>query len=335
MDITVILCTFNRCQLLRTALESVAHSILSDGVTWDVLVVDNNSKDDTRQVVTELSSRYPGRFRYLFETRPGKSYALNAGIAEAKGEYLAFMDDDVTVDSSWLRNLIAPLHEGKWAGVGGRVFPQWTCAPPRWLAKEGWVVSGPLVYFDRGDQGRDLGEAPVGTNMAFHKRVFEQVGGFRTDLGPSPHNEIRNEDSEFARRLMGTGQSIYYEPSAVVYHYVAPERLRKKYMQDWWFDKGRSDTRETGVPVDMHWRIAGVPSHLFVRLARWTAQWMVTVPPQKRFECKLKIWLNAGIITECRALSKIPPVEKRIEGHQTAAGGPLNKSGIEAKPPVN
>jgi len=329
MDITVVLCTFNRCQQLRTALESVALSIMPEGVAWDVLVVDNNSKDDTRQVVSEISNIYPGRFRYLFEGRPGKSYALNTGIAEASGEYLAFMDDDVTVDSTWLQNLIAPLHESKWAGVGGRVFPQWTSAPPRWLAKESWVVTGPLVYFDRGEQGHDLGEAPVGTNMAFRKRVFEQVGGFRTDLGPSPHNEIRNEDSEFARRLMRSGQNIYYEPSAVVYHFVTPERLRKKYMQDWWFDKGRSDTRETGIPRDMHWRIGGVPFHLFVRLVRWTAQWMLTFQPQERFECKLKAWLNAGIITECRTLSKRGAPKQEIESRRAVPGSQLDKGGIE------
>jgi len=305
---------------------------MPEGVTWDVLVVDNNSKDDTRQVVEEISGLYPGRFRYLFEGRPGKSYALNTGIAEAKSQFLAFMDDDVTVDPSWLRNLIAPLRGGQWAGVGGRVFPQWTSAPPRWLATEGWVVSGPLVYFDRGDQGHDLGEAPVGTNMAFHTRVFEQVGGFRTDLGPSPQNEIRNEDSEFARRLMGAGERLYYEPSAVVYHYVAPERLRKKYMQDWWFDKGRSDTRETGIPRQMRWRIAGVPSHLLIRLARWTAQWAVTFSPQKRFECKLKAWLNAGIITECHSLSKKRRAESVIECRSAVPASPLNKNGIETTP---
>lgn len=314
MNVTVILCTFNRCQLLRTALESVALSAMPEETAWEVLVVDNHSTDGTRQVVEDFASRYPTRFRYLYEAQPGKSHALNAGIAHARGDLLAFIDDDVTVETNWLRHLVAPLQGGKYAAVGGRVFPQWTAEPPRWLAREGWVVSGPLVYFDRGNEGHALEESPVGANMAFQRRVFAQYGGFRTDLGPSPKNEIRNEDSEFARRLLGAGEPMYYEPSSVVYHYVAPERLRKKYFQRWWFDKGRSEIREAGVPKDAGKRIAGVPLSFFLRLARWTAQWLVTTEPRRRFECKLKAWLNAGMITECKSGSR----EGLEDGAQTA-----------------
>ncbi len=84
MNITVILCTYNRCLTLPKALKSVAASTLPKSVDWDVLVVDNNSNDQTRGVVEEFSSRHPGRFRYLFESKPCKSHALNAGIRAAR-----------------------------------------------------------------------------------------------------------------------------------------------------------------------------------------------------------------------------------------------------------
>ena len=86
MKITVILCTYNRCKRLAKALESVAASALPASVDWEVLVVDNNSKDETRQVIEEFCERYPARFRYVFEPRQGKSNALNTGIREARGE---------------------------------------------------------------------------------------------------------------------------------------------------------------------------------------------------------------------------------------------------------
>src|SRR5271166_3382652 len=105
MKITVILCTYNRCVSLSSALESVAATTFSDPVEWEVLVVDNNSKDQTREVIQDYCRRSPGRFRYLFEGRQGKSYALNTGIRAAEGDVLAFMDDDVTVDPRWLQNL--------------------------------------------------------------------------------------------------------------------------------------------------------------------------------------------------------------------------------------
>ncbi len=300
MQISVVLCTFNRCHLLPVALKSVAASNMPDAMAWEVLVVDNNSTDKTREVIETFSRQYPGRFRYLFEPHPGKSYALNAGIAAAEGDALAFMDDDVTVAPDWLRNLVVPLAEERHAGAAGRVVPRWTTDVPNWLPSEGWGSAGPLVSFDRGDQGSILEESPLGTNMAFLRRVFEQYGGFRVDLGPSPHNEIRNEDSEFARRLLRGGERIYYVPSAIVYHPVTEDRLSKKYFLTWWFDKGRSDIRESGIPGDAGWMIGGIPLAMFRRLTRWTIQWIFTLNPRRRFERKLKVWFNAGAIMECR-----------------------------------
>src|SRR5215469_1547003 len=100
MDITVVLCTFNRCERLRKALESIAASVVPQGVTWEVLIVDNNSTDRTMSAVKEFLKRDPERFRYLFEARQGKSYALNSGLKEARGDVVAFVDDDVTVEST-------------------------------------------------------------------------------------------------------------------------------------------------------------------------------------------------------------------------------------------
>ena len=126
MNITVILCTYNRCESLTKALASIALSRLPESVSWEVLVVDNNSRDQTGDVVADFCRRYPGRFRYLFESHPGKSYALNSGIAEAQGDVLAFTDDDVTVEPMWLQKLTAPLLSGEWSGCGGRILPEWS-----------------------------------------------------------------------------------------------------------------------------------------------------------------------------------------------------------------
>ena len=77
-------------------------------------------RDSTREVVEDFSRRHPGMFRHVFEPQPGKSFALNRGIGEARGNVLAFLDDDVTVEPTWLHNLTAPLKDKQWAGVGGR-----------------------------------------------------------------------------------------------------------------------------------------------------------------------------------------------------------------------
>jgi len=326
MRITVILCTFNRCQLLAKALDSIAVSTMPESVEWEVLVIDNNSNDRTREVVEDFCCRYPGRFRYVFESTPGKSHALNTALVEAQGDVLAFMDDDVTVEPTWLHNLTAPLLSGECVGTGGRILPNWTEAAPSWLPPEGWYVSGPLALFDLGAEPGVLTETPFGTNMAFQRKLFDKYGGFRTDLGPCPGSEIRNEDTEFGRRLIAAGEPLRYEPSAVVYHLVSRKRAQREYFLAWWFDKARADIRESGIPCDTRWSICGIPYNLFRRLGRWTFRWMVAVNPRLRFECKLKVWLNAGLIVECYHQSHSPkrrgiPATGAAEGVDTDRKG--------------
>jgi glucosyl-dolichyl phosphate glucuronosyltransferase len=303
MNISVILCTYNRCHRLAGALNSVAASQLPESVSWEVLVIDNNSSDKTRDVVAEFSHRYPGRFRYVFEPQQGKSYALNAGIREARGEILAFMDDDVIVDTQWLQCLTAIFQKQRWAGVGGRVLPERTFTPPAWLSVEGKYALAPLALFDLGPQPGELNEAPFGTNMAFRQEVFEKVGGFRTDLGPRPGSEARGEDTEFSDRVLAAGQHLWYEPSAIVYHSLPAHRLQKEYFLAWWHDKAQADIRAVGLPQKGELQIAGVPLSFFRRLANWTLQWVTAIHSARRFSCKLKVWTILGEIAECHRLS--------------------------------
>jgi glucosyl-dolichyl phosphate glucuronosyltransferase len=297
--ITLILCTYNRWRTLTNALNSVAASTLPTSFEWEVLVVDNNSTDQTRDVVEDFCRRYPGRFRYLLEPQQGVSHARNAGIRESRGDVLVFMDDDVTVDPKWLWNLTAALHSGEWKGAGGRIIPVWKCKPPSWLSVEGPYALAPFVAFDLGSEAGPLTEPPFGANMAFRKEVFEKYGGFRTDLGRCADSLLSNEDTEFGRRLLVAGERLRYEPSALMYHPVYENRIQKKYLLGWWFGKGRADIAESGMPLKTKWSLCGIPLYLFRRLARWTLQWMISINTSKRFSCKLNVWNIAGQILQC------------------------------------
>lgn len=301
MNISVVLCTFNRCASLRQALNSLAASVVQAGVEWEVLVVDNNSKDQTHSVVDEFSKRYPERFRYLSEARPGKSYALNLAIQEAHGDILAFVDDDVTVETTWLQNLTAPLKDMTWAGSGGRILPQPGFSPPPWLPLDGPDnMRGILALFDLGDQPGPLDQSPFGTNMAFRRSVFKKYGGFRTDLGPRPGSEIRNEDTEFGRRILAAGERLWYVPSAVVYHAVPQDRLSKKYFQRFWFDQGRASVLALGKRP----AVMGIPRDYFTSLKMALLlienvfRWTVTLDPRRRFYRKFWVWVTAGKVVE-------------------------------------
>lgn len=302
MKISVIVCTYNRCQSLAKALDSIAAQVLPDSFEWEILVVNNNSRDQTREVVQDFCRRYPGRFRYFFEPIPGLSYARNTGIREARGDVVAFTDDDVTVESNWLLKLTCSLHGTEWAGAGGKIVPANAFSPPRWLPLDGpHNLRGMLTLFDLGEIAGELGQAPFGANMAFRKEVFESYGNFRTDLGRSPSSMMCNEDTEFGRRLMAAGERLRYEPSALVYHPVPASRLKKEYFLTFWFNYGRASVREMKKRPD----IWGIPRHYFTLLKigtlivlRMTLRWVLTLNSKRRFYYKGFVWMTAGQIME-------------------------------------
>jgi len=176
----------------------------------------------------------PGRFRSQ-KGNPGgryhgKSYALNRGVREARGDVVVFTDDDVTMEATWLQSLTASLHNAEWAGAGGRTLPERDFGPPHWLALDRRHAA-PLGIFDMGSEAKEMKESPFGNNMALRKKVVEKHGGFRTDLGPCAGSSYpqKSEDSEFGIRLLAAGERLRYEPSAVVYHCVPRSRIQKEY----------------------------------------------------------------------------------------------------------
>ena len=284
-------------------------SALSEADTSEVLVVDNNSSDQTREVVEDFCRHHPGRLRYIFEPHPGKSFALNTGVREAHGDVVAFTDDDVTVEPTWLQNLTACLDDGEWAGAGGRTLLSHPFSPPRWLTLAGpdnlGYVLAPL--FDRGPRPCELREPPYGANMAFRKEMFEKYGLFRTDLGPNREIPRPNEDTEFGRRLMAAGERLRYEPSAVVYHPLLQDRVSKKYLLGWWFDYGRATVHEWRRKPDV-W---GIPCHYLsslhmtgIFLPPKIFRWMCAADPRRRFANKCRVWIMAGQIAETYRLAR-------------------------------
>lgn len=331
MNITVIVCTYNRCRDLANALSSIAASKLPDGVDWEVLVVDNNSSDETRVVVEDFCRQYPGRFRYLFEPQQGKSYAMNAGIRQTQSDILAFTDDDGAVEPDWLGNLTSALHGGEWAGAGGRIIPVWAKPLPSWLSTDDPHTMGPFVAFDLGTGAGPLTRSPYGANMAFRREAFEKYGGFRVDLSCTGRNLQGREDIEFGNRLLAGGERLRYEPYAVLRHPAPESRMKKRYVLRWWFRYGYMEVAQLGPPSDAKWVLGGIPLCLFRRLARWTLQWMISVGASRRFSCRRNVWYIAGTMVACYQWTRHPNAPKSTpasiapthpEGKSLQAGSP-------------
>jgi hypothetical protein len=214
------------------------------------------------------------------------------------------MDDDVLVDPMWLQAVTAPLFSGEWTGVGGRILAQETFSVPSWLTLDGPdALGGMLALFDLGDRACELDRPPFGTNMAFPKTIFKKFGTFRTDMGPCPGSEMRNEDTEFGRRLISSGEKLWYEPSAVVYHAVPEQRLKKEYFLRFWYDHGRALVLERAAQPD----ILGIPrSYLVISKAvgvtlPWRLiKWFFTLNEKRRFYLKGMVWSTCGQVAELR-----------------------------------
>lgn len=300
MDISVILATYNRAKSLEDALDSLSRMANVENLSWELLVVDNNSTDSTPRVVATFAKRYRFPIRYLFEKQQGRAIALNSGITATHSTIVAFTDDDVLLHPDWLANLKKTFDDHDCAAVAGRVLPLWNHPKPAWLVMDDQQA---VVNFDLGDDFKQIDFAPLGANCAFRRDMFAKYGLFRSDLGVRGKNHtITCDDTEFGGRLTAAGEKIIYCPNAVVYHPVDPLRATKKYFLSWYYYNGVSLTRTSGLP-DHGIFYLGVPRWHYRELAENFVRWISTPNQHQRFQQKLKTYRSMGRILESRRLS--------------------------------
>jgi glycosyltransferase involved in cell wall biosynthesis len=285
MQASIIVATYNRARMLGECLDALARQQGVPGGSWDIVIVDNNSADGTRDVVALGAASAPVPVHYVFEPRQGKSHALNAGIAQASGDILAFTDDDVLVPPEWLASIVRAMDA--WAAdiLGGRILPKWEHVPPRWLETNRRFL-GALAINDF-DQPHVHsmpygGPAQVwGANMACRRRVFDSVGGFDTTLGPVGALAYKHEDVELGTRALAAGMRVVYDPTVKVFHRVPASRMTWRYMCRWHWLFGESLSFQSGIrPGRRH--LFGMPGwqcRTTARLlARWLGHWLRRTP---------------------------------------------------------
>jgi glycosyltransferase involved in cell wall biosynthesis len=306
MHISVVICTYNRSQSLRGTLASLAEMEVPSNLSWELIVVDNNSADDTRAVIEEIGWTSGLKVQYVFEGKQGLSHARNAGVRAAEGEIIAFTDDDVRIDPHWLGELANAFKEFDCVGVGGKSIPAWDgLTKPEWLISDGPYRSGPgfLLGFDLGEDPTPTKVPPRGLNMAFRKSAFDKYGLFRTDLGVVGSKRMLGEDTEFGTRLIKAGERVVYAPDAVVRHPIDPRRLTKSYVLSHYFAGGRTSVRMEGWSGEAVCYF-GVPRYRFRELATTLVKWIIALDAKKRFYFKLQVYEFAGWIYEAFRLSR-------------------------------
>jgi len=273
-ELSIVMCTFNRGALLGDAITSV---LSQPAPAFELIVVDNNSTDTTRQLV-DLAAAGDHRLRYLFEPRQGLSYARNAGIAASRGSLIAFTDDDVRVQADWSSAIVRAFREHPEAAmVGGRVLPIWPSRPPVWLTRAHWA---PLALADHGEAPiavtHDRPICLIGANMAFRRPVFDSVGGFASALQRVGDGVGSLEDHEFLLRALAAGWTGLYDPRIVVHAEIQSNRLDRAYHRRWHFGHGHFHAllRSPEMERTARGTLFGVPAHLYRQAGADVAGWL-------------------------------------------------------------
>jgi GT2 family glycosyltransferase len=312
-DLTIVLGTFNRADQLDAAL---CHLLAQGdgGPSYELVVVDNNSADRTREIVEAHLAEADGRLRYLFEPRQGLSYARNAGIAAARGDIVAFTDDDVRVSADWTASIARAFRAHPDVDcVGGRILPVWPAHPPPWLTRRHWI--GPLALQDYGEHAFVVDarrpRSLAGASLAFRKRVFDRIGVFSPDFP-------RSEDTELLLRLWRGGGRSLYVPDMITHAAVQTERLTKDYHRRWHSNIGGCNARmsleELSDPVlglrdacPTIPRVFGAPRFAFRQLASEVVRWGIASlagHEDAAFSHETRVRLLGAYIRESRALSR-------------------------------
>lgn len=222
-DISIVVCTYNRAEMLRDALASL-YDLATDGrFTYEIVVIDNASPDHTQQVIAAAAGQSPAPLRGAYEPRKGIVAARNRGLNEAQGRWIAFFDDDQIADPRWLAELISLAEAKQCRCVGGAVYLKLPEVCPRKLAATVRMILGESIWSDQ--PLRYGGRITPGCgNLMVERSVFDEVGGFDDAVGG------RGEDTDLFRRIDRAGIEAWFAPAAIIHHVTPPERLAEPYL---------------------------------------------------------------------------------------------------------
>ena len=224
-EISVAVCTYNRADVLPKCLESLANQT-ADTELFEVLIIDNNSTDNTKEIAIEFCEKH-SNYKYISEEKQGLSHARNRAIDEAKGKYVAYIDDDAIADKNWIEKIFSVIQNNKdIAAFGGKILPWYNTEKPKWFKDEFALHS----YGDKHLQ-LSLKNYPFGlsgSNMIFKKDILAKYNGFSAEYGMAGNKIAFGEESLLFNKMLKNNENVQYFPDLFVYHLVSEKSYSLK-----------------------------------------------------------------------------------------------------------
>jgi glycosyltransferase involved in cell wall biosynthesis len=248
--LSIIICTYNRSELLGNCLESLVNQT-ADHALFEIVIINNNSTDNTVTIVNQFSEN--NNIRLLQEKKQGLGHARNRGWQEARGSYVAYIDDDARAHKDWISEMYQfTLRHPEIQAFGGPYFPFSIVEIPDWM---------PLGFGRNylGDEERPINEKREwisGSNMIFTKSLLEKMGGFRTDIGMRGSKISYGEETFLFRKIINTDEQIFYVPTMQVDHLIAEYKMQVGWLLRSSYSMGRCNSRKflMSQPIRIHLR---------------------------------------------------------------------------------
>ena len=231
MDITIAIPTYNGAARLPEVLQQLQRQVNIENITWEILVVDNNSSDNIQSVINHYQTLLP-RLRYCQELRQGAGFARHQAFKEAEGELVAFLDDDTIPDLGWVRAVADFAQAYPQAGAyGSQIHADYAVPPPPNFAR----IAPFLAITERGSlpllYRKDNRLLPPSAGLVVRKSVWQQyVPAEMTLSGRVEGNMLTSEDLEMLSYIQASPWQIWYNPAMEITHKIPAARLEKKYL---------------------------------------------------------------------------------------------------------
>jgi len=293
-----IICTFNRAEYLPQALKALA--LQNNTNDFEIVIINNNSTDNTTQIIEKFVAENPQlSVIYANEEKQGLSHARNKAIEVSTAEWLAFLDDDAYVDKNYTTELIRFIktsHDVK--AIGGPILLDFLSPPPHWYTN---YLGSLFGYFKpyKTSQFFNKNYYPRGSNMIFHRSLFEKYGMFNPNLGRIGRNMMGSEEKDMFQRIYKGNEKVYYLHTAVIYHLVPDYRTKVDFIK----------TQAMGVGRSEHVRISHSKQGVFSKIVSESIKWVVSFvlfiyytmglkPAKGIMLLRFRFWVLKGLLTK-------------------------------------